>query len=202
MPQNLLRSRVIEDAKSKFDMPQAIVAKPDTEVVFAQPLTSFMPLSPLLNPIANTRVSDLQHVTRVHIDHTKRNAAGVLTSLELVLEPAELGRITARIQYEEGRLVLTLNAEHKHIAEDLSRDSGLLLRALGDHIPGLDRMSVFVQAEGSQSSQAQGQRFADARAGGKENNSQQYNGADKATENPQGASSIATSYTTSSSILI
>ena len=148
------------------------------------------------------RISDLQHVTRVHIDHTKRNAAGVLTSLELVLEPAELGRITARIQHEEGRLVLTLNTEHKHIAEELSRDSGLLLRALGDHIPGLDTMSVFVQAEGSQPSMAQGQRFADARAGGKEHNSQHYNGADKATEDLLQSGSIATNYTTPSRILI
>ena len=205
-PQNLLHSRVIEDTKSKIDLSQTTATKPDTEIVLALSSTTFMPanfmLNPLLNPIANTRISDLPHVMRVQIDHVKRTSAGVLTSLELVLEPAELGRITARIQHEEGRLVLTLNAEHKHIAEDLSRDSGLLMRALGDHIPGLDRMSVFVQSEGSQSSQAQRQRFADARAGGKEHNSQQYNGADKATENPQGAGSIATSYTTSSSILI
>jgi hypothetical protein len=121
-------------------------------------------LSPLSFPqaqIATLRVSDLPHVTRVQIDQTKRNAAGVLTSLELVLEPAELGRITARIQHEEGRVTLVLSAEHRTIAEDLARDSGLLLRVLGDQIPGINKMTVFVQTEAQQAHISQGQSAGD-----------------------------------------
>lgn len=108
-----------------------------------------------------SRISDLPHVTRVRIDHTKRNSSGVLTSLELVLEPAKLGRITAKIQHNEGRVTLVLSAEHSAIADDLARDSGLLLRVLGDQIPGLNKMAVFVQTEAQLSQMSQGQNFAD-----------------------------------------
>jgi flagellar hook-length control protein FliK len=152
----------------RADKPEAIID------VKQEPITTDRPseiaptfaggLSPVSFPqaqIATLRVSDLPHVTRVQIDQTKRNIAGILTSLELVLEPAELGRITAKIQHAEGRVTLVLSAEHRAIADDLARDSGLLLRVLGDQIPGINKMAVFVQTEAQQAQIFQGQSAGD-----------------------------------------
>jgi Flagellar hook-length control protein FliK len=106
------------------------------------------------------RLADLPQVTRVQVDQIKRNSAGVLTSLELVLEPEKLGRITAKIEHDEGRVTLVLRAEHSAIADDLARDSGLLLRVLSDQLPGVNKMAVFVQTEARSSLELHGQNFA------------------------------------------
>jgi hypothetical protein len=118
--------------------------------------------------IATQRVNDLPHVTRVHIDQIKRNATGVLTSLELVLEPAELGRITARIQHKEGSVTLVLSAEHSSIANDLAQDNGLLLRVLGDQLPGIHKVTVSVETEAQREQVLQGQSFPDFKSSHRE----------------------------------
>ena len=58
-------------------------------------------------------------------------------------------------------MTLILSAERSAIANDLARDSGLLLKVLGDQIPGLNKMAVFVQTEAQMSQTPQGQSIAD-----------------------------------------
>jgi Flagellar hook-length control protein FliK len=111
-----------------------------------------------------SQISNLPHVTRVHVDQIKRNSTGSLTTLELVLEPAELGRISAKVSHENGRITLVLNAEHRHIADDLMRDKGLLLRVLGDHIPNIENVTIHVQSDAAQSSLGQGHAFGAMRS--------------------------------------
>ena len=127
--------------------------------------TGFTITPPAINQSATLaqthRILDLPHISRVHIDTVKRNSNGVLTSLELVLEPAELGRIAARISYEEGRVTLVVSAEHKRVAEELSRDSTLLLRVLGEHISGVEKMEVRVQTENHNMPSADHQSFGE-----------------------------------------
>ena len=198
-PHAFSRGRIIEDIKSKMDVTQIATQKLDDNSAFITQAGINISPNSLPNPIQAMRVLDIPHVTRVQIDHVKRTSAGVLTSLELVLEPAELGRITARIEQQEGRLVLLLSAEHQHTAEELSRDSGLLIRALGDNIPGIDKMAVIIQ---TQASSAQNQTFADLGSGHQKQNRQTYIGARLDIEETKNGGLSADNYTTSSRILI
>ena len=157
---------ILQDAKAEKPKP-ALDLKPEP-VTGAKPADIGLVIVNTLAVEAFTqamnaapRISDLPHITRVQIEQTKRNSAGTLTSLELVLEPAELGRITAKIQHMEGRVTLVLSAEHRAIADDLARDSGLLLKVLGDQIPGISKMAVFVQTEAQQEQILQCQGFAE-----------------------------------------
>jgi flagellar hook-length control protein FliK len=139
-----------------------------------------------------TRLLDFPYVTRIQIEQVKRNATGALTSLEFVLEPAELGRITAKIQHEEGRMTLILNAEHQHIAEDIARDGGMLLRVLGDHIPGVERMIVHIQSGASQLSMGAGSNFSHLRSDQQGKNQQSrsfFDGGDPESDIPHGTKS-------------
>ncbi|MGL4405750.1 MAG: flagellar hook-length control protein FliK [Notoacmeibacter sp.] len=88
----------------------------------------------------------------VLVEHITRNSTGVITHIELALEPAELGRINARIEQNQGQLVLIVSAESSQLAEEIAQDSGLLLRALGSHISGIETMSVIVRQEGNSGS--------------------------------------------------
>jgi flagellar hook-length control protein FliK len=156
------RNPVQNAIRPELDLSQFATAKPsqdDAIMPALAPALSFFNLPVLDSQMS--RLADLPAITRVQVDHVNRNTAGTLTSLELVLEPVELGRITARLQHEEGRVTLILSAEHKHVADNLARDGGLLMRVLGDHIPGVERMAVFVQTEGAQSPFSQRQKFGE-----------------------------------------
>jgi hypothetical protein len=152
--------------KPELDLPQIAMIKPSQDDAIMPALTPALSFfnSPVLDS-QMSRLADLPAVIRIHVGDVKRGSAGTLTSLELVLEPVELGRITARLQHEEGRVTLILSAEHKHVADDLARDGGLLMRVLGDHIPGVERMAVFVQTEGAQSPFSQRQNFGEFGSG-------------------------------------
>jgi Flagellar hook-length control protein FliK len=138
-------------AKVAVEQPRATPQKQDLEFI-SQPALAlpFLEASSFLLQHQMPSLSNLPHVSRVEIEKIKRNVAGELTSLELVLEPAELGRITARLQHESGKITLILNTEHKAVAEELMRDAGLLMRVLGDHISGVEHLAIFVQIEGTQ----------------------------------------------------
>jgi Flagellar hook-length control protein FliK len=191
--------------KAELDLPQIAMIKPRQDDAIMPALTPA--LSFLNSPVLDrqmSRFADLPAITRVQVDHINCNTAGTLTSLELVLEPVQLGRITARLQHEEGRVTLVLSAEHKHVADDLARDGGLLMRVLGDHIPGVERMAVFVQTEGAQSPFNQRQYFGEFGSGHHRQSEQgsQFMGAMAGNDAATNGSEIVKTNTTLYRVLI
>lgn len=97
--------------------------------------------------IANGSNASSSVLKNVQVGMVHKNATGKLTSIELALEPAELGRITARLEMSQDRLVLLVTTENRQAAELLSQDSSLLLRALSHHIGGIENMSVIIRQD-------------------------------------------------------
>jgi Flagellar hook-length control protein FliK len=158
------------ERKVKTELPQIVVPEPNKEAAKLAVPAVLVLMNSNVEQTQSSRISDLPHITRLHIESVKRNATGVLSSLELVLEPVELGRITAKLQHEDGKVTLILSAEHQHVADDLTRDGALLLRALGDQIPNIERMSVQIRAETSQGSETSFQNGLDLQSGGRDKN--------------------------------
>ena len=175
MHQTIDKKTLQHSSKTPIDLPQITPQKQNFEGA-PQPLLPFTLLQTHTVSLQNQTIliSNLPHVTRIEIDQTKRNSAGVLTSLELVLEPAELGRITAKLSHDDGKVTLILSAEHRYVADELLRDAGLLMRVLGDHIPSLDTMTVLVQTEAQQAETGRNQAFPDFAA--RHGNQQKQNG--------------------------
>lgn len=196
----------VQRLQKRGEEPTGFIAQNFVQLVNAQSIIDVQKNQFLVEQTSHSVFKDtvanggLPTLKNMHVETIKRNDMGSITHIDLVLEPAELGRISVRLEHENDRLVLILTAENKSAAIELAQDSGLLLRALGNHIAGLETMSVVVRqdGEGNRTSSQTNMNFG----GGEQRAHQQNSEANFGASGHLSRNSIASENTTSDKISI